>query len=355
MEGKRSKLGDAFFFSLLFFFAFVSYLIYKPFIKLVIVSILIVIIFYPLKLKLDKTFKSEIVSSFLATSIVFLFIIIPSVILVIFFVNQALNLYPLVVSTVSNGEILNLIQTKIPFFNEIKDFFQDLIDKFNIDLNINEFVKKYLAIFIQFIVEQGKILIVNITIVILSLIFMGLLLFFLFKDGDKLYKRVFNLIPLPDKDKVFIVNKAYQAIQGVVLGSILTAIAQGILGFIAYFIAGIEFSLFWAFLTFLASFIPIGGASLVWVPLGIYIFITDGLIKAILFVLWGFLVISMVDNIIKPWIIGDKTDIHPIILFFAILGGLNLFGFLGIFLAPIIVVLLDNFLQLYQERYHISE
>lgn len=131
----------------------------------------------------------------------------------------------------------------------------------------------------------------------------------------------------------------------------MTAVAQGILSFIGYFFIGLEFSLFWAFVTFLAAFLPIGGASLVWIPVAIYAFFTKGILTGVLFTLYGTFIISTVDNVIKPIVIGDKTNIHPMILVFAILGGLNLVGFLGVFLAPIILVLLDNLLVIYKERY----
>ncbi|HHG74621.1 MAG TPA: AI-2E family transporter, partial [Persephonella sp.] len=145
-----------------------------------------------------------------------------------------------------------------------------------------------------------------------------------------------------------------RAIQGVVLGSVLTAVAQGILSFIGYFAIGLEMSYFWAFITFVAAFIPVGGASLVWVPVAIYTLLTKGFLTAFLFSLYGTFVISTIDNIIKPVVIGDKTNIHPMILVFAILGGLNFFGFVGIFLAPIIIVMIDNLLHLFREKYVIK-
>jgi len=350
---RQSKIGDIFFFSFLLLSLFFGYLIFEPFIKIIIISILITVILYPLKEKLNRYIKNEILVSLICTVIVFIFIIVPSLILILFITNQTLYLYPKFISLVSQENLIEYIIQNLPFSEKLTSYIGKIDTSLTIQLE--EVIKSYAHTIFEFILEQSKTILLNIAFVLVGIFLMLLLIFFLFKDGKNFYNRIYKLIPLSDKDKNFIVYKTYQAIQGVVLGSVLTAIAQAILGFIAYFFAGIEFSIFWAFLTFIASFIPIGGASLVWVPLAIYIFLTGSLIKGIVFTIWGVAVISMVDNFIKPWVIGDKTNIHPIVLFFAILGGLNLFGFLGIFLAPIIVVLVDNLLKLYQERYHISE
>ncbi len=350
---KQSKIGDIFFFSFLLLSIFFGYLIFEPFIKIIIISILITVILYPLKEKLNRYIKNDILVSLICTVIVFIFIIVPSLILILFITNQTLYLYPKFISLISQENLIEYILQNLPFSEKLTSYIGNINASFAFQLE--KIIKSYAHTIFEFILEQSKTILLNIAFVFVGIFLMLLLIFFLFKDGKNFYNRIYKLIPLSDKDKNFIVYKTYQAIQGVVLGSVLTAIAQAILGFIAYFFAGIEFSIFWAFLTFIASFIPIGGASLVWVPLAIYIFLTGSLVKGIVFTIWGVAVISMVDNFIKPWVIGDKTDIHPIVLFFAILGGLNLFGFLGIFLAPIIVVLIDNLLKLYQERYHISE
>ncbi len=350
---KQSKIGDIFFFSFLLLSLFFGYFIFEPFIKIIIISILITVILYPLKEKLNRYIKNDLLVSLICTVIVFIFIIVPSLILILFITNQTLYLYPKFISLISQENLIEYILQNLPFSEKLTKY-TGKIDT-NLAFQLEEIIKSYAHTIFEFILEQSKTILLNIAFVLVGIFLMLLLIFFLFKDGKSFYYRIYRLIPLSDKDKNFIVYKTYQAIQGVVLGSVLTAIAQAILGFIAYFFAGIEFSIFWAFLTFIASFIPIGGASLVWVPLAIYIFLTGSLIKGIVFTIWGVAVISMVDNFIKPWVIGDKTNIHPIVLFFAILGGLNLFGFLGIFLAPIVVVLIDNLLKLYQERYHISE
>jgi len=285
------------------------------------------------------------------TLLVFIFIIIPSITLVAFFVNQIVTIYPQVIQNISKYNDLELLIKEIPVISKIHEIITETLKSLNIEVDISDAISGIINEIVSFVIQQGKGLFLDITLLVVGIVIMIITIFFLFKDGDALYHRIYSIIPLSDKDKNFLLSKSYKAIQGVVLGSVLTAIAQGILSFIGYFAIGLEMSYFWAFITFMAAFIPVGGASLVWIPVAIYTLLTKGVLTAFLFAIYGTFVISTIDNIIKPVVIGDKTNIHPMILVFAILGGLHLFGFIGVFLAPIIMVMIDNMLQLFKEKY----
>ncbi len=351
MKDNIGQIGNIFFFLSLSFFLFLSYFLFEPFLTVIVLSVFLAIIFHPAYIFLSKILKSKFLGAFLSTFIILLFIIIPSIFLVIFLSNELLSLYPVIVANVSKIKNIEAIINSIPLLQYFHQKFISFLESLNIHLDLDNILRNFLNKILSFFVTQTKSIFFNLTIFVFDIIMMIISIFFLFKDGEDLYKRVYELIPLTRKEKDFLILKTYRAIQGVVLGSVLTAVAQGILSFIGYFFVGLEFSLFWAFVTFLAAFIPIGGASLVWIPVAVYVFFTKGVLYGILFTLYGTLIISTVDNIIKPIVIGDKTNIHPVILAFAILGGLNLMGFLGVFLAPIILVLLDNLLVIYKNRY----
>ncbi len=351
MKQIKEAIGNIFFFLSLFFFLFLSYLLFKPFLKVLILSILIAVIFFPANKLFRKFLKSRIFSAFLLTFIIFLFIIVPSIFLIVFLSNEFLALYPVIVKHLSQIENLKGIVENIPLLTYLHQKFTSFLAGLNVKFEFNSLLKGILNNILSFFVTQSKSIFVNITIFVFNLLIMLFTILFIFLDGEKLYRWIYELIPFSKEEKDFLISKTYKAIQGVVLGAVLTAVAQGILSFIGYAFAGVEFSLFWAFITFIAAFIPIGGASLVWIPIAVYIFFVKGIVPGIIFTVYGTLVISTVDNIIKPIVIGDKTNLHPMILFFAILGGLNIFGFLGVFLAPIILVLVDNLLFIYKKRY----
>ncbi len=344
-------ISNLFFFLSLFFFLYLTYLIFEPFLDILFLSFFVAVILYPVYSFLHKKLSSDIIAAFVSTFIVLIFIIIPSVGLFLVFTNQVIELYPVLVKNLSKFDSLEGLLAGIPFAKPVIDTLNQLQQRFNFSLDLGSLLKQFLSFLVNFLIAEGKAVFINFTLVVVGILFMLMTVFFLFKDGEKLYHRVYNLIPLPDRDKMYIIRSTYNAIQGVVLGSVFTAIAQGILSFIGYYFAGVNYALFWAILTFFAAFIPIGGASLVWVPIAIYLFFAKGWLVGLLFTLWGTFVISTVDNIIKPIVIGEKTNIHPLIFIFAILGGLKAFGFLGIFIAPIVIVILDNLLNIYRERY----
>ena len=345
------QIGNIFFFGFLSFFLFLGYLLFEPFLKVITLSILITIIFYPVYTRILPKLKSKIVASLVMTSLIFTFIIIPSIILVAFLINQIITLYPLMIEKISKYKDLDLLLKEIPVVSKIYSILENTLSSLNIKVDISDAMRGVVNEIVSFVIQQGKGIFVDVTLLVIGIVVMLVTIFFLFKDGESLYNRIYSIIPLSEKDKSFLISKSYRAIQGVVLGSVLTAIAQGILSFIGYFAIGLEMSYFWAFITFVAAFIPVGGASLIWVPIAIYTLLSKGFITAFLFALYGTFVISTIDNIIKPVVIGDKTDIHPMILVFAIIGGLNIFGFLGVFLAPIIMVMIDNMLLLFKEKY----
>jgi predicted PurR-regulated permease PerM len=130
------------------------------------------------------------------------------------------------------------------------------------------------------------------------------------------------------------------------------AVTQGVLGGFGYWaIGGLQFSVFLGFLTAVASFLPPFGAAFVWAPAGVYLLLTGSVLRGILMLLWGLLAVSMVDNVIRPLFIGGRARLPTFLLLFTILGGMTAYGFLGVFLAPVILAALLSFLDIYQELY----
>jgi Ca2+-transporting ATPase len=131
----------------------------------------------------------------------------------------------------------------------------------------------------------------------------------------------------------------------------VTAFVQGILAGAGFTVVGLPVPILLGLLTAINSFIPFLGATSVWLPASIWLILQEEYLKGIGLGLYGFMVISMIDNVIKPLIIGESTKIPVFILFFTILGGLQVYGVLGIFLGPIIISLGMAFLAIYREIY----
>jgi len=342
------KIGNIFFLLSFLSFLLISYFIFEPFLEVIVLSIIVVLIFYPLYQKINNKIKKDWLSSLIATFIVAFTFLVPISILILFLSKEIIELIPSIEQSLSNPQQLIQSILSIPIISQIYQKYG------SVEIDIYQIIKNVFGYLSGFLFEKGKVFATNITIFIIEIFLMIITVFFLFKDGDKLYKRIYSVIPLRPKEKDFLFYKSYVAIKGVILGSVAVAIAQATLGFIGYFVAGIKYSLFLGFLTFIAAFIPFGGASLVWIPVAFMVFFSNGILAGIIFFLYGTFVISLVDNIIRPVVVSSHVDIHPMILFFTILGGINFFGILGIFIAPVVIVLTDTFIDLFKERYNIE-
>ncbi len=189
----------------------------------------------------------------------------------------------------------------------------------------------------------------------LQLAFTLITFYYFLIDGEKILNTIKELIPVEEEEKEKIFTRISFILQGVLYGNILTALIQGFFALIIYFLLGIPQNLIWAFLTVVASFIPVAGTGLVWIPLTIYLLVIGKYTKAVILFLFSVLVISQVDNIVKPILIGEKTKIHNLLIFFAVLGGLAKFGFLGLFLGPVILGLFLCVLEIYKLKWINSE
>jgi predicted PurR-regulated permease PerM len=117
-----------------------------------------------------------------------------------------------------------------------------------------------------------------------------------------------------------------------------------------FWILGIPSPLLWAVLMAFVCMIPVAGSFLVWLPLSIYLMVTGHWTKAIVLILWGALIISTVDNLLRPKLVGTQTKLHELFVFFSVLGGISVFGLLGIVLGPVVLAITLGLLQTFQLR-----
>jgi len=135
-------------------------------------------------------------------------------------------------------------------------------------------------------------------------------------------------------------------------GGVVIALLQGILGGILFWIIGIPSPVFWGAIMAFLAIIPVVGAFIVYVPAGIILVLSGSVAKGIIVILVGSLVISQVDNVIRPYLISGRTSLHPLLLFFTILGGIALFGLLGLIIGPMIAAGFTILLQVFEMRLH---
>jgi predicted PurR-regulated permease PerM len=165
------------------------------------------------------------------------------------------------------------------------------------------------------------------------------LLFFLFRDGNALSRRVKDAIPLRTELRDALLEKFTVVIRATVKGSLLVAMAQGALGGLMFWMLGIHAALLWAVLMAFLSLLPAIGAGLVWVPVAIYFLATGAIWQGLGLIAYGVLVIGLVDNVLRPFLVGKGTKLPDYVVLISTLGGIEVFGLNGFVIGPLIAAI----------------
>ncbi|MCX6807194.1 MAG: AI-2E family transporter [Patescibacteria group bacterium] len=324
--------------------------LFKPFAVVIVLSVMFTAIFYPVYLKLLKFVRSTNLASVLMCLLVVVCIILPIAGIIALLTKQSFDTYIFFENKIISGEfngIFNWVNQHLPL-EYAGNYFKDFAITEHLD--IIQKVAGYAQNVSSWLVEQGAVLISSATSVVASFFLMLFTMFFLFKDGSKFTSFIMDLLPLPAQYEKVIFKKFYDAAYSVIVVTFLAAIIQGIIGGIGFWIAGIQ-PFIWGVAMAFFSLIPVVGTAIIWVPAVIILLVSGHLVGAIFLTLWGLIAISSTDNLIRIVLIQGKISIHPLIVFFSIIGGLAAFGFLGLLFGPLIVVIAATVLHIYQLEY----
>jgi predicted PurR-regulated permease PerM len=188
-----------------------------------------------------------------------------------------------------------------------------------------------------------------------NLVIMLYLLFFLFRDGDALARRVKDAIPLRTGLRDELLEKFAVVIRATVKGSLLVALAQGALGGLIFWILGINAALLWAVLMAFLSLLPAVGAGLVWMPVALYLLATGAFWQGAVLIAFGFFVIGLVDNLMRPMLVGKDTKLPDYVVLISTLGGIEVFGLNGFVIGPVIAAMFIAAWDIFSTQRKLSE
>ncbi len=180
-------------------------------------------------------------------------------------------------------------------------------------------------------------------------------LYFVYIETRKLRRLVLEVSPLTESETDQILQTLRGTTSAAILGGLLVALIQGALGGIAFAIAGVQSPVLWSIVMAGASLLPFGGTALIWVPAAVYLLVTGDTWQGWFVAGWGIVIVGMSDNLLRPWLLtktGAK-NIHPLLLFFAIMSGIGLFGMSGVVFGPLLLALLTTIVQIY--RHHVTQ
>ncbi|MEJ5188810.1 MAG: AI-2E family transporter [Breznakiellaceae bacterium] len=326
--------------------------IFLPFTTIILWSTLLYILFNPLYSRLESRLNQKKPLYEVRKTLLAVFFSIATMVLIILPILWILfQLY---------HQLLSLSRLMIHFFTKNPDFFDtqlEQIRKILSDASGGQITFDGVAIkgeFFRILRESSQRLfsigtgvLKNIGSFVVGLFFMLFTLFFLYLDGGYLYHLIVRAIPIKREYIGELATKFREIVRNLFLGYILVAFIQALIAFVLFSLFQIKGSLVFSILLFFCTFIPIMGAGLVWGPLGLYMIFSGQILRGMLFLILSAFFISTLDNFIRPLFLKDRINLHPLIIFFSILGGVSAFKFNGLILGPVIVILFLTVLDLF--------
>lgn len=322
---------------------YLTYKILDPFLNSIAWAIVFAIVFYPLYIFLLRYMKYKSLASAMTVSIIIFIILGPFTYLSFLLVDDIRNFLEGLNSGTSESLKNILTNSKI---SQIIDRIQSNIGMEGIDFGkiIIENIKK---IGHEIVIRLSSSL-KNITTVFLNFIFMLFAVFFFLRDGPGFLSRIKDYLPFPDEDKNRLISKVKDMIISTVYGGVVVALVQGLIGGITFYLLGIPSAVLWGAAISVMSFLPMLGTFSVWGPMTGYLFIQGLYGKGIILLIVGSLGISMVDNILKPIIISGRTKMPTLAVFFSVLGGIKIFGFIGFIMGPLVLALFISVFEIFR-------
>ena len=319
---------------------YLCWLMLRPFIAVLAWAVVLVIVFYPVHQRLAQRVKRRGLCAMLSTLLVIVIVLLPLTFLTIAITNElagAIASLPTHLDQLRNptgavgGSISNWLH-----------------ERTGMDAaRIQTFAVEQLKTAGTAVLGRSLGLMGNIISTIVKVFFVIITMYYLFRDGDKIVEAIPSALPFTLEQSEAMLSRISQVISASVYGVVTIALLQGLLGGLAFWILGVPSAMLWAVVLAIVCMIPVAGSFFVWLPAAIYLMLTGHVTKGIVLVVWGGVVISSIDNLLRPKLIKNQTKLHELFVFFSVLGGISMFGLLGIVLGPVVLAitlgLLDTF------------
>lgn len=317
----------------------------SPFLAPIAWSIVLSITFYPLYRVLLRYVKYPWVSSLITLILIVILIIGPFTYIVTALISEIGHLYGLIekdwvawLKKIQEHTLLSKVYELLGSSSLLQEF--DL--KATVLKELNSLAKN--------IGERFSAIFKDAIVFIVNLIIMCLTTFYFLKDGVTILNYIKKILPFSEEQDAKLAGQVKDTIIATIYGGVAVAIIQGMLAGAAFLVFGIPSPVFWGTITAVFSLIPMLGTTIVWAPAGAILILTGSYGKGVGLLLFGFFVISTVDNILKPIIIGERTKLPTLLIFFSVLGGIGFFGFIGFILGPLIAALCLSLLEMYTAK-----
>jgi predicted PurR-regulated permease PerM len=340
---RQEKIGQLLFYGAMVLLLYLAYRVMQPFLVPLGWATVLVVCFYPWHARLAARWGAGRAAA-ASTAAMTLVLIVPTVLVMIAFVNEAISTGRALEEARKSGQLPLLtmaqrgwewVQQRLPAQVEFDPgaLAQQAVEK----------VGAFLA------AQAGKI-VKNVAVFVFDLFIVIFAMFYIFRDGGAMVERVRELLPFEAGQREELLAEVRELIFASVTASVIIAAVQGLLGGLAFAWLGLRAPIFWGVMMGFFSLLPVVGAWLVWVPAALYLFATGSVARGIILVALGVGVIGMVDNFLRPILISGKSRLNGLVIFISVLGGVAVFGMLGLVLGPIVMATVWSMLHGYSRQ-----
>lgn len=349
MEQHASTKALFFFFLALFLVS--MYLLGKllwPFVSALVIGAVITGLFKPVFRFLTAR-VGEAAASLLTCVLIFVIIFIPILLFVGVLSKEAYGLYLMGKNAALSDQVHQLLEG-----NRALELANEYLAAFNIQFSVEQ-VNRALSeggkVVGLFLYQQASAIASNAFTFVLHFFFMILVVYYLLMDGDRLLTFIVELSPMPNDEDIHLIEKFKDMAGAVLVGNGLCGLIQGIAGGLAFTMAGLPSAFLWGAIMGFLAFLPIVGIGIIFIPAAILLALKGRFLAGIGFMVFYIVLSGGVEYILKPKIVGHRVKMHTLLVFLAILGGLQLFGILGIIYGPLVVTGFLTLTDIYHANY----
>jgi predicted PurR-regulated permease PerM len=309
---------------------YLCWLMARPFVDVLAWAAVLVVLFYPVHRRLVKRTNRPATSAAVSCVLVILVILLPLTLVTLALMREfsgaAQNLQQFVAG---------LLDPNSPTTGRLLGWISPYVD--TEQLRNPEAIRGHVESLSGSLARSTVGLVGGALGAVVQIFFIIFTMYYLFRDGERIVHALPDILPLETEQSEEIFARTKEVIGASVYGVLVIAAVQGALGGLAFWALGLPSPLVWGMVMTFMSLIPMAGSFVVWVPAAVYLAATGQWVKAGLLVFWGAIVIGSIDNFLRPKLVGERTKLHELFIFFSVLGGLQVFGVLGLVLGPVVL------------------
>ncbi len=319
-----------------------------PFVSVLILAAVVSGIFRPVYTFLVRNARPGF-ASFATCVLIFIVLFIPIVFFVTTLASEAYDLYQMGRNAVISNQVKSLLAG-----SQVLDKINQLLAGFNYQITgdeLNRALSETGKVVGLFLYQQASAIASNILNFLAYFFFMLLIIFYLLIDGDRLVAFIVDLSPLPDDQDEKLIMKFKDMGGAVLIGNGLCGVIQGVIGGTVFYLFDLNSPFLWGVIMGLLAFLPILGIGLVFIPTALFLFLKGNMGAGIFFIVFYVILSGGIEYLFKPKVVGKRVKMHTLLVFLSIMGGLKLFGILGIIYGPLIITAFLTLTDIYHVNY----